>query len=285
MAAKKHSDKKGVDRLGELLGELHPNRRHDIWLFLYLFYHRETRLDLQVCNGQTMRDALARTLASQKLLIPRLAGEKDRYLLPDKKLEWIKDDERQHAWLLPKLERLSGFRIPRRATHLVGRDSIIATIDIWELDLDEKDSEIDFLRKDWLRHKANDGEFDWFADKKDGEKRCACAWEWIEKNYLSPISRQTPITNHQELLTFFDNEGVGRSERAAMIREIKRRWSRKQFDVRSADKKQINVLLSKTVVTLLDGLAEKHGIKRAKIIEKLIEMESGTGVYLDSIAD
>ncbi len=65
-----------------------------------------------------------------------------------------------------------------------------------------------------------------------------------------------------------------------MIREIKRRWSRKQFDERAADKKQVNVMLSKTVIAQLDALAETHGMKRAQIIESLVRMEADAGTYL-----
>ncbi len=79
---------------------------------------------------------------------------------------------------------------------------------------------------------------------------------------------------------FFDQEDIGRNERTAMIREIKRRWSRKQFDERAADKKQVNVMLSKTVIAQLDALAETHGMKRAQIIESLVRMEADAGTYL-----
>jgi hypothetical protein len=37
-----------------------------------------------------------------------------------------------------------------------------------------------------------------------------------------------------------------------MIREIKRRWGRKQVDERATDKKQVNVVLSKAEIAQLD---------------------------------
>lgn len=79
---------------------------------------------------------------------------------------------------------------------------------------------------------------------------------------------------------FFDQGDIGRHERTAILREIKRRWSRKQFDERTADKKQVNVILSKTVIAQLDALAKAHGLKRAQIIENLVRMETDAGVYL-----
>lgn len=271
---------KDADRLGELLQEPHRNHRHDIWLWLYLDYHRDARLDLKTCNGFTMRDELARALRDQKLFQSRIPREKDRLLLPSENLDWIEEDERQHRWLIREIEQMTDLRLPRGLVHLTGRDRLIGMIDLWDVDIAEKESEVEHLHRDWLRHKAKDSEFEWFTDRKEGAKRCACAWEWLQKNHLSPISRQTPISNYQELLMFFDQEDLGRNERKAMIREIKRRWSRKQFDVRTADKKQVNVMLSKTVIAQLDALAEAHGLKRAQIIESLVRMESDAGLYL-----
>lgn len=271
---------KDADRLSELLQEPHQNHRHDIWLWLYLDCHRKARLDLKTCNGLTMRDEIARALKDQKLLLPRIPKEKDRFLLPNETLKWIEEDERQYRWLLREIEQMTDLRLPRGLVHLTGRDRLISMIDLWDVDIAEKAYEVEQLHRDWLRHKAKDGEFEWFADKKEGEKRCACAWEWLKKKYLSPLSRQTPLSNYQELLMFFDQEDIGRSERTAMIREIKRRWSRKQFDERAADKKQVNVMLSKTVIAQLDALAEAHGLKRAQIIENLVRMEADAGVYL-----
>ena len=82
---------------------------------------------------------------------------------------------------------------------------------------------------------------------------------------------------------FFDQADVGRYERAAMIREIKKRWSRKQFDERAADKKQVNVMLSKAVIAQLDALAETRGVKRAQIVENLVRMETESGLYLADV--
>lgn len=271
---------KDADRLSELLQDPPRNNRHDIWLWLYLDYYREARLDLNTCNGLTMRDEIARSLNDQKLFQSRIPREKDRLLLPNEKLEWIAEDERQYRWLLREIEQMTGLRLPRGLVHLTGRNRLIAMIDLWDVDLAEKASEVELLHRNWLRHKAKDSEFGWFADKKDREKRCACAWEWLQKKYLTSFSRQPPISSHQELLMFFDQEDIGRNERTAMIREIKRRWSRKQFDERAADKKQVNVMLSKTVIVQLDALAEAHGLKRAQVIENLVSMEADAGVYL-----
>ena len=280
MKTDNHARNKDADRLSELLQEPHRNHRHDIWLWLHLYYHKEARLDVRTCNGLTMRDEIARALRGRRFIQSLIPQEKDRLLLPDEKLEWIEEDERQHRWLIREIEKMSDLRLPLSLVHLTGRDRLIGMIDLWDVDISEKASEVEHLHQDWLRHKAKDSEFEWFTDKKESEKRCVCAWEWLKKNHLSPRSRQTPISNYQELLMFFDQGDVGRHERTAILREIKRRWSRKQFDERAADKKQVNVILSKTVIAQLDALAKAHGLKRAQIIENLVRMETDAGVYL-----
>lgn len=79
---------------------------------------------------------------------------------------------------------------------------------------------------------------------------------------------------------FFDQEEIGSNERVAIIERIRRLWSKRQFNERSTDKKQVNVMLSKAVIAQLDALAEKHGLKRAQVIESLIRMEADAGMYL-----
>lgn len=90
------------------------------------------------------------------------------------------------------------------------------------------------------------------------------------------LSRKSQSSNYQELLMFFDQGDVGRYERTAILRETKWRWSRKQFNERTADKKQVNVFLSKTVITQFDVLAQVHDLKRVQIIEDQVRMETGT---------
>ncbi|MCY1457696.1 hypothetical protein D9M71_750130 [compost metagenome] len=79
---------------------------------------------------------------------------------------------------------------------------------------------------------------------------------------------------------YFDEAEVGPQEQKAILQQIRNRWTRKQFDERAADKKQVNVMLSKTAIELLDTLAKKHELKRAQVLETLITTESEVGVYL-----
>lgn len=268
------------DRLSELLGDSSTNNRLDIWLWLYLYLHEDLPLEHNTCNGHSMREALARTLSRRRDLLGIIPSRKDEYLLPDERLNWITYDERQHQWLRPRVNDLCGKDFPEDLVHLTGRNQVIAMLDVWPEEISRKAQLIEELHDCWRRHVARDSQFEWFRDKKEGGRRCLCAWEWLETHHLSEFPRQLPISNYQELLMFFDAANLRSYEQKVMIQEIKKRWNRQQFDERNADKKQVNVMLSKTVIAQLDALAETHGLKRAQVIESLVRMEADAGMYL-----
>jgi hypothetical protein len=271
----------GADALSELLSDPGRNARHDIWLWLHLYMTQNAPFDPRTCSGLTMRDEIAVFLKRKKYALYRIAREKDRSLIPEESLTWIEEDERQYQWLLGRLTKITDVRLPRGVVHLKGREHLITIIDIWNADLEEKAYEVESLRKEWLRHKAKDSAFEWFEDKKEGAKRCVCAWEWLEKDNRLLSRRDTPITNYKELLIFFDGARLGRNEQKAIINEIKKRWNRKQLDVRNPDKKQLNVMIPIAVIAQLDELAAKHKLKRPQVIERLIAGEFEAGIHLD----
>lgn len=266
--------------LGKALGTSRQNPRREIWLWLYL--HLEKGLDLppHTCNGETMREELVKALKSLEFIYPPLASERDKYLLPDETLSWIGNDERRVLWLTRAVENLSGIRLRLRSTHLTGKDHLIGIIDLWKIDIAVKERKLKSLHSEWRTHEAKDVELEWFSDKKEGSKRCICAWEWLKKNYLPMPRFQMPINNHQELLIFFDKVNLGSYERKAIIRDIKKRWSKKQFDERTADKKQVNFLLSIETIAQLEALSRKHDMKRAQIVEALVAMETEVSLLL-----
>lgn len=267
-------DKDHRDELAELLRETKRNNRHDIWLWLFLYLYEKVGLDPATCNGTTMRSAIAGFLKRNSRMLEEINRQKDRFLVPGDLFKWIHENERQYRWLLSRIKDITNFRLPEGLVHLTGRNHLIAIVDLWQVDIAKKADEIEHLRGLWARHKATDNNFAWFDDKKEGSQRCICAWEWLQKNR----SLGEPINNYQELLMFFDRAEYGPAEQKAIINEIKQRWNRKQFDKRTADKKQVNILLSKTVITLLDDLVKKHDLKRSEVLERLITIESDLGL-------
>lgn len=274
------SDRESTDVLGDILGKSRNSLRHQIWLWLYLYFEKDADLAPRTCNSETMSYEIVKAVTDQRLFIPRIAQEKDKYLLPEETLAWIENSKRETIWLTREVEHLSGLILPFTLTHLTGKDRLIALIDIWNIDIAEKERELENIYYYWKKHQARDVELEWFSDKKEGMKRCTCAWEWLEKNYLSMSRLQRPISNYQELLIFFDGINTGPYERKAMVRDIKKRWHKKNFDERAADKKQVNLLLSKETIDQLDSPSQKHGLKRAQIVEALVAMEIEVGLVL-----
>ena len=145
-----------------------------------------------------------------------------------------------------------------------------AALDIWQVDLDEKQYEVEQLHDHWRRHTAQDTQFEWFADKKEGTKRCLCAWEWLQKNPLESVRRPSPIGNYNELLMFFDQANLGHTLQKAVIKEIRKRWSRQQYSERNPDKRQVNVMLPHSLINQIEEIARKRGHKQRETIENLL---------------
>lgn len=264
------------DELSKLLNQKQKNTRLDIWLWLYLYKYESYDLDPSTCNSTSMRKTIASFLTRNLNIIEKIISKKDQHLLPDKYFRWIEKDDRQYQWLRPRIENITNFILPQGLVHLFGANRLIAMLDLWDVDTANKEKANEHLRQSWLARKSMDIDFEWFEDKKDGTKRCKCAWEWLHKSH----PQLPPINNHIELLIFFDQADLGRNEQKAMIQQIKKRWNRKQFDERAANKKQVNVMLSKTVISQLDELAKRYDLKRAQVIEILVRGEAETGMYL-----
>lgn len=258
------------DPLTQLLQDTGINNRQAIWLWLGLYVYESFDLDRNTCNGATMRDVVANALKVAPDIAYDIPAKKDRYLLPAEQMAWITDDKRQIQWLTPKTNNLTNQVLPRGLVHLQGRDRLIAALDIWQVDLEEKGLAVERLHDQWRRHIAKDSQFEWFTDKKEGTKRCICAWEWIQKNPLDSVRRPSPIGNYNELLMYFDQAELDRHGQKAVIQEIKKRWSRQQFSERNADKRQVNAMLPHDLINQIDELAQKHGLKQREVIEALL---------------
>lgn len=265
---------------GRAARERKHSHRHDIWLWLCLDRYEKAELDPATCNGSTMGDVIARYLKRNPSLLERINQDADRFMVRDDLLKWIVGDSRQYEWLRGRIERITDLKLSRSLVHLAGKNHLIAMLDLWDVEIGYKAVEIESLRNHWIRHKARDSDFDWFKNKEEGPQRCKCAWEWLNKYNTSLFSLRDPISNHQELLMFFDQAEYGPNEQKAIIEKIKQSWSQKKYKARTkaAGKKQLNVELSLTAIDLLDELAQKHDLTRPQVVERLIIMESGMGM-------
>lgn len=257
-----------------------PDNRTFVWLWLHMYFYEKFNLSPNSCNGVEMINVIEEALRNNPDLLQAIPGLIDYYLLPDQEFSWITNDERQLNWLIPQIQYQSNWPPLETFPHLTGRDQAIAMLDSWNSTLSNKAFLVKTLRNNWQAYEANYKNLDWFRDKKEGLERCLCAEEWLNKYLPNNAFQRHIISNAEDLALYFDRANHPKHYAKLVIREIKKRWARKQFDKRSADKKQVNVLLPKTVIAQLDALKLKHGLKSAQIIEELLRMESKQGLYL-----
>ncbi len=274
------------DELGKLLNETRQSKRHDIWLWLALDAHLgKGVLDPATCNGRTMRNEIRRHIRDERSFRRSIGLSKDSFLVPDSYLKWIDNDERQYQWLVGRIEDLPATEspqelLPQGLVHLTGRDRLVAMLDRWEVQISRKAEKIDTLRQEWLLRKSGDSVFEWFEDKKDGANRRKCAWEWLARNLESVSQGGAPFNDLNSLLMYFDRARLSFNEQKLIIKQIKQRWSKKQFDERHAETEQVNVRLSRSTIELLDKLCKMHNLKRPQILEIMITKESINGAYV-----
>lgn len=272
------------DALAELdasFAQSHASNREDIWRWLYLYEHKEKRLDRDTCNGVSMRDSIAGALKGNKDLVNELRSQRDKFMLPAADLDWIKEDTRQLKWLFDRVDDLTEQILPSRLSHLTGRDEVIAMVDLWDTRLSNKKTSVKRLHEQWQRQQIKDIDLEWFQDKKEGLKRCSCARDWFLSNsHYQRLANRHLINTSSDLAMFFEKARTSELERKTAIKDIKARWSRLQFNERNSDRKQVNLMLSKKVIDQLDELVTLHGMKRAQIIEALVKKEASAGEYL-----
>lgn len=268
------------DALSKVMGDTAVNHRLDIWAWLFFNKYRGAKFDCVGCGGGSMRRMIAEHLQKHPSQKEDLLEGKDWFMVPEGELAWITDEKRQYEWLFYKLRRMTDGGAVSLLPNLQGRSQLVAMIDIWGFNTEEKIRELKSIKKDWIQHKRGDDRFKWFADKAEGEKRCRFASDWLRKNEPHLAWRIKPIENYTELLIFFDREDLAQAELKLLLMNIRRGWNRQVSRERQTDKKQYNFILPNKVVDLLDELAEAHALRRAQVLELLIKKEHEQNVYL-----
>ncbi|WP_350616225.1 hypothetical protein [Pseudomonas sp. HY7a-MNA-CIBAN-0227] len=270
------------------LNLVHGNTLHDlrrsIWLWLHLQSYEAASFDPATCNSDDMREITTEYLNGREdILVGNIQEEMTRTLLPNEHFDWIGEDARLIAWLLPRLEDLSDLRDFQSLPRLKGRNLVVGIADLWDESLSNKAAALDRLHAQWRRHKALDTQLKWFSDKKEGNSRCEYAWRWIEKNERRALFRRPlPFENYRELLVFFDTTDLRERERKDIVQSIRQSWNRQKYLERleGKKKKQYNFTLSDKAIELLDRMAEDQDMKRPQMLELLITQESERGTHL-----
>ncbi len=268
------------DLLSEVMGDTTSNYRRDIWMWLFLNEYRDAKFDCVGCGGRSMRRMIAEHLQKNPDQKKDILEGRDWFMVPEGELAWIADEKRQYEWLFYKLRRITDGDAVSLLPHLQGRNQLIAMVDIWDLNVEEKVRELEGIKRDWIQHKIGDDRFKWFVDKVEGEKRCRFASDWLRKNEPHLVRSIKSIENYTELLVFFDRENLAQAELKLLLMNIRRSWNRQVSRERQTEKKQYNFILSHKVVGLLDELAAAHTLRRAQVLELLVKKEHEQNVYL-----
>lgn len=268
-----------VSQQQDLSGLNAADTRIDAWLWFYL---NGTGSDLGFDSFMApgMRDLMANAIRSKPIWSQeQIAHEQGRLLLPDESLAWIVDDERQTKWLLSYFRDRSNFGISPVPPRLLGRNLLITSIDIWNVDLSTKSAAVSDMAHAWNQYKQSDHLFRWFKDV-DEAPRCELAWAWLMEKKAYATFGKAPISAYDGLLIFFDELRVSDAEKKLDVDAIKKRWAQQQYRKKLKGKKQCNLLLSNQAMANLDKLAAKYEVSRSQILEALIQFETERSTYL-----
>ncbi|NWB64204.1 hypothetical protein [Pseudomonas sp. F1002] len=266
------------DSLSKVLNEIEVDRRLTVWLWINLRL-QYPQVNFGELESSGVRDRMAAFITETPWLKINIEQQKNALFLTDASLQWITDDTRQLKWVLQRVSERAGFHSHNLLQNLTGRELVIATIDIWAIELMQKANEIINISNLWNQHKQSDYIFRWFINPEESEKY-QLAWELISKKTPFLTAYKEPFNNYQELLIFFDLTNFREAEKTICVDSIKKRWSQNKYREKNTGKKQYNFLLSDKSINILDKLAATHELKRAKILEILIQMESEKGIYI-----
>ena len=270
--------KRPLDSLAELLGEARRDRRFDSWLWFHLIA-QGAGFNHNNYEAPNMRDEMAAFITSRSIPKEAIHQARSWYLLPKEYLAWISEDERQQNWILPRVMQLTGQNALYTPPKLLGRALLVSIIDYWNIDPRTKATHISSLESCWIEHKKQDRIYRWFKDSESA-KRCALAWEWLLENEPMLTEHSREIESYTGLLQFFDHTNFSHADKVLRIEAIKKIWGRQKYRASLVGRKQYNFVLTDKVVSLLDGLAAAHNLKRPQILEILIEMEADNGMYI-----
>ncbi|VVP01669.1 hypothetical protein PS838_02855 [Pseudomonas fluorescens] len=266
------------DMLARILDDTNQNRRHDIWLWFQL-KAQKTPLSGEI-NYPGMRYSMNEAISKNPVLSEIIKQREIELFLPEKHISWIKEENRQVEWLRSKIQ--NDIMQPSEPG-LTGKNLLIASIDLWNININEKGHFLGELERQWNEHSNGDKQYKWFSD--DAQK-CIYAGNLIKKYFpmtdffTTYFSDCLPIQCYEDLLIFFDNCKLHSDEKNAFIEKVKRNWPGKQYRNNMVGKKQYNFILSDQAIARLDKLSDTYELSRAKILDILLKMESEQNRYI-----
>jgi hypothetical protein len=244
--------------------------RMDTWIWLYERKKNDGHIACDFAGH--FAQTLARAVGVDEFFRLR-DSESKRFLLPADTLRWIVKDTRQIKWLLKYIQSHLHCDIPDCPAALHGRDRVIASLDLWEISLDDKYSDVRKMEQAWYEILRADDLFDWF--KEDQAVRVEFAWKWLVKSGRANGFKGAPVSNLKNLLAFYDQIDADVSIRKLDTQNIKSSFSFKK-NVKQKEEKgmsQCNVWISHDTKSKLESMCLDFRLSKTELIDKLIISE------------
>lgn len=269
--------KKTNDELTKIFGGQANDTRFVNWLINTL-----TQMGLVVLPTPSvdLRSSMAELIKQRALSEHALSNAFTAAAVHEDLLKWVEDDPWQHQWIKKQL----GIGVV--ALQKTGyRDQSILLIDTWGVI--PKQIEVESLNRRWLLQAEQDKECDWFFTE-DKETKLALLKKWKEKNPGKGVVQNFLldggiVDERVEVLEYFCRRPNFTDVDAYLcLDSIKKIWRQRQYReaLKVKKKQQCNIVLREESINILDAMAKKYLVSRARILEVLIRFEAEQNCYL-----
>lgn len=266
------------DMLARILSDTRYSARRDNWLWCFLVSIKVAKYDRHRMGGD-MRECMAFSIKDSNINVAKIKKAERDFLIPDNQLSWITESRRQHEWIERKILNSIGDGFDAPPT-LRGRDLLIATIDCWDVDKEEKLKYCAELERQWDEQKDIDKKLEWIKESED--RTCRLLSDWLRKHHKERLPFQRFPSCHEDLLLYFDKLEMTNMEKAFCIATVRKLWRQELRREKNGNKKQCNLTLTNKATKRLEKFCKKYELPRNRIIEILLQMEDLKGAYLKS---
>lgn len=193
-----------------------------------------------------------------------------RNRLPQDAFSWIENKGRQPTWLLRQF-KLYINEVPMYPTGLTDRETLISLFDYWPFPPPTKQQQLSLLKMAWVKQQLQDKKLSWYASGQQEKQKCQIAWEWYQNNHGTLAMEVLEFSRLEDILMFLDDTHFRTDERLYHLEEIKKKYKAQQTAANRKGKQQTNLALSNDARKLLDQMAAKRGMSKAKLVEWLIQ--------------
>lgn len=219
-------------------------------------------------------------------------------LVPQERLNWIKDNQRQFFWIRDYIFKLKTSQSKKLISdlspaihklptsiphHLSNREMNVALVDYWLVnsffDMSTAVQYCKEMESGWNKHIESDKLFSWL-DGADAEKKRDCFWDFLKNRIPNEINDCYKFQSHEDLLIFFDRPMFIRDTKELYSKDARKIWNQRLRREKATDEKQCNFVLPLKTISKLDRLAKKHHLTRTEIIELIINGEAEKETYI-----